>query len=319
MGVGRKRITHKHLPPRVYRRHGAFYYVDHKGKWHRLGATDREMYEGLARLTGELAGTMRDHFERYRKEILPNKAPSTQKEQGRQLVILEDVFGEMLPAEVLPRHVAQFLRQYGAPVQANRITALLSDVFGTMLSWWLVDGLDRNPCQGVKRNPEKPRDRYVDDGEFWAVWQLAPRYVQLAMELALVTGLRRGIVLRLSEKHLRDDGIHVDAGKRGKKLILEWTPRLRAVVSECQAEGVRSLQGWLIRQPNGQRIATEAIKSAWQRLMVKAEEKGIERFTFHDIRAKSATDHDDGEHLGHRDKRTLERVYRRKPEKVRGL
>jgi len=45
--------------------------------------------------------------------------------------------------------------------------------------------------------------------------------------------------------------------------------------------------------------------------------KAIEqRFTFQDLRAKSGSDSRDGRLLGHFDKRTLQRVYRRKPEHV---
>ena len=44
-----------------------------------------------------------------------------------------------------------------------------------------------------------------------------------------------------------------------------------------------------------------------------------ERFTFHDIRAKAASDSDDDRLLGHEDSRTLNRHYKRKAVKVTPL
>ncbi len=48
VGVGKKRKTNKHLPQRVYLKHGAYYFVDHQYKWHRLGVSLGEMYRALA-------------------------------------------------------------------------------------------------------------------------------------------------------------------------------------------------------------------------------------------------------------------------------
>lgn len=70
------------------------------------------------------------------------------------------------------------------------------------------------------------------------------------------------------------------------------------------------------------------MRSNWHRLMTKATtpgEKGeppvlAERFTFHDLRAKSASDDEleaATERLAHDDPRTTQKVYRRKPRRAR--
>ena len=65
--------------------------------------------------------------------------------------------------------------------------------------------------------------------------------------------------------------------------------------------------------------------SMWQRFMdrVLTETKVQERFTEHDLRAKCASDAGSLEHaralLAHADSRLTERVYRRKPERVKPL
>ena len=56
--------------------------------------------------------------------------------------------------------------------------------------------------------------------------------------------------------------------------------------------------------------------------MAKAVEKGVPRFTFHDLRAKSASDDTlqaATERLGHTSEETTKRVYVRKPTKVKPL
>jgi integrase len=320
MGVGRKRTTNKHLPLRVYVRNGTYWFFAPDKKWHKLGRTEQEMYRSLAQLKGQNGNSLAIQFNRYEREILPKKAASTQKGQKKQLQNLHKSFGKMRPESLTTRHVARFLRGYPAPIQANRHIALLSDIYSTMISWWMVDGVLVNPCIGVKRNPETPRTRYVEDQEFWTVWNEAPAHIQILMELAFLTGLRQGKLLALKHSDCLQDGVHAEAGKGGKKLIFEWTPALRDAVNRSR-KGTANVDRWLIRQKNGQRITQDGIKTAWQRLMVDCFKSGLikERFTFHDIRAKSATDHESGKHLGHQSQKTLEKFYRRKPTVVRGL
>jgi integrase len=46
----------------------------------------------------------------------------------------------------------------------------------------------------------------------------------------------------------------------------------------------------LIRGQSGQQVTEEGFQTLWQRLMVKASEAGVERFTFHDLKAKGVSD-----------------------------
>lgn len=314
--MGRKRTRDVHLPQRVYLRSGSYYFVRPDGKWIRLGRTEADMYQALGRLLGETSGTLTDLFGRYRREVLLRKAPRTQKDQGRQLARLDAVFGHMQPDQVRSSDIAAFLDTYPGPVQANRHVALLSHVYTKLIRWGIAE---RNPCTGVERNKEKPRDRYVTDDEFWAVWEMAPRHIQLLMELAYWTGQRLGDLVRLELADCRDDGIHITQGKTGRRIIIAYSLVLDDILKRAQA-GVASIR-WLIRRPDGQPYTLSGVSSAWQRLQRAALADGaiVERFTFHDIRAKSASDHPDGSHLGHTNPATLRRFYRRRPELVRGL
>lgn len=316
--MSRPRKHHRGLPTRVYQRGRVYWYVEPiTEKWVRLGATEPEMYRALAELKGEhRTPGMTTLFARYETEVLPEKAPKTQHEQRVQLDRLRAVFGQMEPAAILPRHVARYLDERGAeaPVAANREMALLSHVFRKAVRWGLCD---RNPCEGVERNRERPRDRYVTDAEFAAVYQQADDRLQVLMDLAYLTGQRQQDLLTIREQDITADGILFSQAKTGTKLCVVWSDDLRAVVARARA--LRPMASmWLVCTPRGQRYTSSGIQTAWQRLQTKCLQNGVisERFTFHDLRAKARSDGDDKALLGHADPAKMAKTYQRKPVKV---
>jgi hypothetical protein len=105
---------------------------------------------------------------------------------------LKPFFGDMLPTEVGPHHVTDYLDiglKTDRGVRANRERACLS----SCMSWTLRNNhgdLKVNPCMrasGVQRNAETERDRYVTNEEYWAVYEAANRTVHLMMELVYHT------------------------------------------------------------------------------------------------------------------------------------
>jgi len=303
----RPRKRNKDLPRRVYRRGPSYYYVHPSGKWEKIGRTMREVYGYLHRLhsTGSMASIM----DRYGDEILPGKAESTQSVQRAQLATLRQVFGHMEPHEVMPSDAAEFLDSYPSPVNANRHMALLSHVFTKAIRWQLAND---NPCRKVERNKEKPRSRYVTNAEFWEVHQAMPQHIQILMELALSTGQRQGDLLAMEWASVRQDGIYFEQAKTGKRLIILHTVLQVRAIRKAWARG----QGqYVLTNSRGHKLSPSAVHSVWGRYMRQHEP----RFTFHDIRAKSASDHATGEHLGHNSQQMLQRVYKRVPKAVRGV
>jgi len=74
---------------------------------------------------------------------------------------------------------------------------------------------------------------------------------------------------------------------------------------------------YLIYNRHGQPYTSNGFKAMWQRLMKIWVEKGNERFTFHDLRAKAVTDMiEDGrktsELTGHRTESIPAKVYDRR-------
>lgn len=318
--------NNKGLPARVTQKHGAYYYLRptiKSGKpatqWVRLGKTEAEMYQALAELKREGTGLMAAVIQRYRQEVLNKKAANTQKTQLKQLDRLQKAFGHMRPADIRPAHIAQYHDLVGqaAPYQANRELALITHVLKYAVRWGHIDD---NPAREIQRHPEKPRERYITDAEYAAAHALAPRWVQIVMDLAYITGQRRADLLSLQRHQITADGLLIQQSKTGKRLLLEWTPDLRSIINAAQQElpapGVQSV--YIICDQRGQKRRDAAFTTAWTRLMDKAMKEGIlaEKFQFRDIRAKAGSD-SDGKHLGHQSPATLQRHYKRLPERVK--
>ena len=266
--------------------------------------------------------TLRDVFERYRLEVLPRKAPKTQRNQFYMFPVLEAVYRDMAPEAIRPKHVYQYLNRRGrkAPTSANKEINLLSHCLTKAVQWGLID---ENPCRHVRRDEfrPKPRNRYVSDTEFEIVQKLAPERIQIAMDLAVLTGLRRGDILALRLESVTDDGLLIKTAKTGKELLIDWTDELRAVITRAQRLDPR-VRAPLLCTLGGRAYTGDGFSAMWQRVMAKAVEAGIERFTFHYLRAKSASDDElaaASERLGHTSQAITKRVYVRKPIRVKPL
>lgn len=320
MAVGRKRKTDRHMPARVYRSRGAWFYASKDGPWIPLGKTEPDALRRYAEImeSGPMRPLMRDLLQRYRKEELPKKAPKTRAGQEPQLDEIERVFGHIAIEDMTQDGVQEWMDAQPAPISANRKLALLSHVFARAMSsrWKLAR---ENPCVGIDKHREKPRTRYVEDHELMAVYERANAGTRVAMALAYLTGQRQADLLKLRRAQVLADGIHFRQGKTGKQLTVEWSDALRWAMqqaNELPAEGRSSM--FVICRADGQPYSSSGFQTNWQKLMKRClVEKVIgERFTFHDLRAKAGSDAKNGKLLGHSDQRLFERVYRRKAELV---
>ena len=314
----------KKLPKYIQHKHGSYYYVrrisGNPPKWIKLGKTEADMYRKLADIKENEAnkGTMADYFDRYKKEIIPTKAERTQVNNKAEIKNLRKVFGHMLPHQITPVFIYGYMDKRGqkSKVSANLEKALLSNVFSYLIRWGIVG---TNPCVGVKAFTIKPRNRYVTDKEYKAVYDYSPPLIQCAMEIAVITGMRQGDILNLKLLDIQEDGIHLTANKTGKKQIINWTTDLKKVVKECKKLSKVSSHTHLICNQKGKAYTSSGFKTMWQKAMNSAIEKKVihERFTFRDLRPKAASDHTDGTKLlDHSDPKTTKKYYLRKPAKV---
>jgi len=348
----RTRPENRGLPARWRQRHGAYFYdvpAHLRHLWngkreYRLGASLPEAYRvWAARL--ELHSDVRNIgqlLERYALEVVPTKAPRTQAGNTRAITRLKAVFGEMRIRDFKPIHAYQYRDKRGkkTPTIANRELEVLSHAFTKAIEWGYRD--DHPMIEGKFRKlPTLPRTRYVEDWEIVEALSLAPRRkrgslhaVRAYIKTKLLTGLRRGDLLRLRTTDLKDDGIHVQphktANTTGKKLIIEWTDALKQAVEEVKAARPVDIGPLLFCTKGGDCYVKDdgsasSWDSMWQRFMdrVLSETKVKERFTEHDLRAKCASDAKSLEHaqqlLTHASSETTKRIYRRRPERVKPL
>lgn len=290
------------------------------------------------------AGTMRVLFDKYIRDEIPKKAARTQVDNLAQIEELRAYFGTAPIGAIKPRHVALYrdtrktkkrLRADGsvrdpggkpAPVAANRELALLSHVMSKAREWGYTDAA--NPVTGVAKNKEKPRDFYVDDEVWAAMYAVAVPELQDALDLAYLTGQRPGDVLRFTIHSLTNDELHVRQGKTGKFLRIRLAKDgarnyLGQVIDRIRARKVRGLH--LLMTQNGLPLNKGTLRTRFvaARLDAIAAAKAegreslaarIAQFQFRDTRAKAASEIElekARKLLGHTSEEITEIVYRR--------
>jgi integrase len=135
----------------------------------------------------------------------------------------------------------------------------------------------------------------VTDAEYDAVYKLASERMRIAMDLALLTGQRRGDLLTLTRAKLTDEGIVFNQSKTGAGVLVEWTDELRKITDRAKALKPQVPGEYLLRKRSGRPYTAWGFSAIWQRLMDKATASGkngeapvlAERFTFHDLRASA--------------------------------
>jgi integrase len=325
------------LPVRWAYKHGAFYYrprPDEKamfeGKsWYRLADNYPDAlvaYAAFRRI--EMADTVASIIDRYRVEILPLLRPATQDAYSRILVRLRDVLGHNQPGAITPYLVYQYrdlmISKGKSMNTVNSDVKVLTAVLDRAVQWGAV------PANAIKGNVKAfgkrdglqvERTRYVQDWEL-AEWQKVATPQQRAFAaIVMLTGARKGDVLRLRQSDVRDDVLVMAVSKTGRESQYRITPALRhAIELALEARHTQSL--YLFCDKRGQCLIDDAghagnFDNAWKNSMTRAIKRtGLqESFTRHDLRAKVGSDAD-SEHraqelLGHSNPAMTRKHYRR--------
>ena len=317
--MGRPRKTGHELPKRVYLYHGAFYYAPLGGKRVWLGRTFREAMVEWAKLVDTPAGfdNMNALFDRYLLEVSPGKAARTQDDDQHAMKALRVRFGALTPHEVDAGLAYDFLRSRGAiaPVRANREFAVLRHVMTHAVQWKVIKA---NPLYRLMLNKETPRTREVSSREVLIWYRFAGPMLGAYTALKLLTGLRKGDMLRLRKEWWSDDGLYAEIGKTRKRLLFERTPALQRAVERCLG---RTQEGeYVFCSRRGEAYTESGFDSIWQRRMVLFAAAGHERFTEHDLRSKAGDDAEAAGASGHRllgnSEAQFRRAYQRRTQRV---
>lgn len=329
--MGRKRKDDSlGLPERLYARRGAFYYVHRDdGRWEPLGRdlaaakARADHYNDATGTYGSMAWFL-DQFiadceQRVRAGALSAR---TLADYVAYLPPLKAFFGKMLPTEIEPHHVNEYLEiglVAGRGVSANREKAGLS----SCMSWMLRSpkhnaGLKVNPCMrasGIRRNPERKRERYVTNAEYLATFAAAGSSVRLMMELVYRTLQRPEVdVLAWTPTNIRAKAggrvLAFRQSKTGRLVDIALVGRLDDLVRQAIG-AVPQLRQPIVHDLAGGGYTYDGLSSMLKRAQKKA---GVASFGFRDLKGKGATDMWlSGEPIeriqllcGHADKKTTE-------------
>ncbi len=306
--VGRRRKDSANgLEPRVYAKHGAFYYVHRDGRWEHLGTDmpsanrkarvyndpdgmygtvaywlDRFVIDCEARVkAGTLAArTLADYRDAIETSTRRDGAPAATG-------ALRTYFAPpMTPLDITPNHVQLFLStgaRLGRAYRANREKACLSAFMSWLIVSGEVPGLVHNPCMrsaGVVRNPERKRERYVTHAEFQEVWAVATRAERMLMELTYRTLQRpESDIILWDTTHLVTDA--ADSGRRKLDFIQNKTGRRHTIALSAALDAlitppvgnVRKLREPLVRRQNGHAYTYGGLSSMLRRSIDVANER----------------------------------------------
>lgn len=331
MGKPRKNATH--LPQSMFQRHGAYYFVK-GGKWLHLSRDYGAALTKYAELVGSPAKVtkVRDAIWTYIEYCKTRPEPvaaSTLEGYRRSAINLMPVFGDSDLSAVEPTHVYQYLTKKGT-VQANRDRALLSAAYTHARRIGAFSNVADDPTKNLEyRNPERPRQRYVEDGELAVLLNAASPKLACIARFAFLTGMRQSDALRVRLEDMDDEGIHYAPGKTnkrtGKRLVVLWSPELRACVDEAKSLWRREGREYLFEsRPKGKHAkrgpgpyTPSGLRALWRRGRQKA---GIVDVRLHDLRRKAGSDLEAGDAqrlLGHTDGKVTARHYRAKADRVK--
>lgn len=279
---------------------------------------------------------MGEVFDRYKDMIIPTKSPRTQSDNLKELEILRKAFGDAPIDAITTPVIAQYRDARTAKVRANREIALLSHVFTIAREWGLTD--KANPCFGMRRNKEKPRDFYATQGVWDAVYKHAVQELRDAMDLAYLCGQRPADTLKASSTDIVGDFLEFKQGKTDKRLRIrlyansEPTSLGKFVEDLMERRRIAGIRGTrLITNTAGMRMSLPMLTNRWNEAKEQAIAEAvlendhdlagkIREFKFMDIRPRAASDIDDisqaAKLLGHSSEKITKQVYRRRGEVV---
>ncbi|MCD6297436.1 MAG: tyrosine-type recombinase/integrase [Deltaproteobacteria bacterium] len=192
--------------------------------------------------------------------------------------------GKKRLSEIKKSHIASIHSKIGKKhkVTANRVLALVSSVFGRAIEYGLWEGV--NPCLGIRKFPEKSRDRFLQADEL-------PRFFKALNEepngtlrdyilISLLTGARRSNVLamRWKELDLEQEGTwKIPVTKTGDSQTVTLT--LEAI--EILKTRKKETSSLFVFPGNGRTGHLVEPKAGWKRILERA---GIKGLRIHDLR-----------------------------------
>jgi integrase len=226
--------------------------------------------------------TFKELFEIYMERHSKPRKRTWQEDLDKFNTYLKPLGRKRLP-EIKKSHISALHSRIGIEhkVTANRILALVSSIFGRAIEYGLYE--DINPCSGIRKFPEKSRDRFLQADEL-------PRFFEALNEepnetlrdyifISLLTGARRSNVLsmRWNELNLEQGTWKIPRTKTGDSQTVTLT--LEAI--EILKARKKETSSVFVFPGNGRTGHLIEPKTGWKRILERA---GIKDLRIHDLR-----------------------------------
>ena len=181
------------------------------------------------------------------------------------------------------KHIATIHSRIGRKhkTAANRVLALVSSVYGRAIEFGLWEEL--NPCRGIKKFPERSRDRFLKADEmprFFDALLIEPNTtIRDFFLVSLLTGARKSNVLSM---RWRD----IDLDEATWKIQVTKNSRPQTVplgneVFSILAERRKQTSSFFVFPGHGKTGHLVEPKAGWKRILKRA---GLENLRIHDLR-----------------------------------
>ena len=238
------------------------------------------------------APDMRSLCERFEQEHMPRLRPATAKEYG-DLIEKEILpkLGALKVASVSFNDIDKLHRKMTerAPYRSNKCLALLSKMFSLAIQWKWRD--TTNPCKGISKNVEEPRERYLTQAELVALLDALDNYhdQQIAniIRLLLLTGARNSEVFKAKWSQFDlEAGTWTKKSAHTKQRKLHHTPLNKPALALLrQVHESRSSSEYLFSNPDTGKPYT-TLKKSWATIRKSA---GISDLRLYDSRHSFAS------------------------------
>lgn len=294
----RARFEDLKLPKRVYKTKTRYYLKTSSNQTITIGPLEmvisdvwKKYNEIIGKKTSE--NTFGNLWEQFLKSAYYQELkPRTQEDYLQHQKKLLAVFGNMNPNKIKPAYVRIFMDKRGeqSKTQANHELASMSRVF----RWGYERGFVlNNPCVGISKFPANHRDIYIQDEEYYFIYELAIPSIKIAMEISYLCAVREGDIINMQWLQILEDGIYIQQGKTGTKQIKEWNNRLKSIIEYARKHfPPKDQYSLIIKNNTGSQYNRKTFNTHWLNAKRKAEEVLNKKLNihFHDIKAKGISD-----------------------------
>lgn len=235
--------------------------------------------------------TMKDLCNKYIAEHVPKKKTGKEDISKIRRKILP-AFGSRKISSITHADIVRFHKNYGAPIQANHCLALLSTMFNLAKYWGMIERTADNPAIGVKKNPEKARNRYISEVEMprllAAIEEWHDIYIRSAMQICLFTGIRQKSVMSLKwdDVDLDTGRLRETAAKTSKAGEVITHLLTKASIEVLKQIPRNTADPYVFADGNRVKSQTQKMWTAWVKIKATAgiRETAEDRLWLHDLR-----------------------------------